>query len=148
MNLKFYNELTHFQQTRFCGYLHASFIWRHFRTVVFIHEVNQYNWFIPSVNVSYILNISFVYSFLILHINLTEYKHILWEQNIIFANFVCKSERCRRTLVNIFQITNAFLMRFFSSLIWFISSLIWPLCGHIKISDFRSGLRTFWSDGL
>ena len=36
---------------------------------------------------SYILNTSFVYSFFILHINLTEYKHNLCEKNVIFANF-------------------------------------------------------------
>ena len=72
---EYYNELTHFQQSRFCGYLHSSFIWRNDYTFGFKHEVNQYIWLIPSVNVNYIINTFFVYSFFILHINVTKYKN-------------------------------------------------------------------------
>ena len=110
------NELAHFQPTRFCGYLSSCQFymekWRHFRLVVFIHDVNQYNWSIPSVNVSYILNTSFVNSFFILHIYLTEYKHILCEKCVFFANSVWKSESCRRTLAFIFQTNNTILMKY------------------------------------
>ena len=46
------------------------------------------------------------------HINLTEYKHMLFAKNEVFANFVWKSERCRRTLAYIFQTNNIILINF------------------------------------
>ena len=124
---EYYKELAHFQPTPFCGYLHA------------IHEVNTYNWLIPSVNISFILNTSFVYSFLILHIDLTEYKRILSEFRTLAYKYI-------------FQTNNIILMKFGQVLhnemtnqlkIWsFYRHIIrtWnPDFGLFEVSDFRSG---------
>ena len=133
---------------------------RNLRIVVFIHEVNQYNCLIPSVNVSRILNTSFVYSFFMLHINLTEYKQILCEKNVIFANFVWKIEKCRRTLEYIFQTNIIILMKLsfpewndksFAVYRFKISRNLSILLSYQNlniVSDFKSGFRNFWSVGL
>ena len=146
--------------------------WRHFRIVVLIHEVNQYNWLIPSLNVSYILNTYFVHSFFILHINLTEYKHIFCEKNVIFASFLSNSEKCYCTLAYIIQTNNIILMKLWNFLHSEMTNHlqfadlkyleIWPFYRHIKIwtvfrtsnsdfglfevSDFKSGERTGLKD--
>ena len=122
---------------------------------------------IPSVNVSYILNIIHLLCIVFLYYILIWLKHILCEKNVIFANFVWKAERCRRTLAYIFQ-TNDILMKFWHvfhngrtkhlQFTDFKYLEIWQIYRHIKIwtlfrtsnpdfglfevSDFKSGDQT------
>ena len=125
--------------------------WRLLRIVVFIHKVNQHIWLIPSVNVSYILKTSFVYSFFILNINLTHFVR----KNVIFANFILKSERCRRSLAYIFQTNNRILMKLVPFAEWNDKSFAvyrFKISRNLTIlqtyqnlnivSDFKSGDRT------
>ena len=59
----------------------------HFRKVVFIYEVNEYNCLIPFVNYKYILNTSFAYSFFYVTYSFDFTKTHFMRKIVIFANY-------------------------------------------------------------
>ena len=82
---------------------------------------------------------------LILHINWTEYKHILCEKNVFFKNFVWRLERSRRTLAYFFQTNNRILMKFWHALHNELTKNLTILQTYQNlnsVSEFKAGDRT------